>query len=661
MNPLGGIKLKQLPLGFYISAALGLVLFPTLIYLWPQPFDAIDAKVYDLKFRGRSPCEVSPAIVHLDVDDQSVKKFGLWPWDRKISALIVNKLTTLGAKTIVFDIFFPTGGKSPEGDTLFFKSLADSGRVISATALEITHGGDPEIRIRSDHERKEQALYSKAWPIDQSEEEDLWWIYEIPDSHVPLVPIIDNSQYVGHIVSTPDRDGVHRSIPLLILFADRCVPSLSLAALASYRNIVPKSIVIKGSDRISIKHDSGVLDIPVEADGSMLVNWPKKIESFPHYSVAGLLEAEHDPDLKDLIKDKIVIVAYSATGTTDMGTNPLFREFLLSRIHSSALNTMLTGQFITVVHEFPFIVPAAGLLSVLFALVCLRIRHRYGIILAVVICASYGAIVLVSFLWWSYDIPAAGPLLLFAVSAAVFLISRAISMESQADRVAGALERYLSPQMLLSIVADDREIDLSTRRKELTILFVDIKGFSSMSETMHVGYLEEFLNDFLEAMTRAVFDNHGTVDKFLGDGLMAFFGDPIEIENHALAAVCASQQMHREMDRLNEKWSHAGISDISGGVEIRVGINTGMVVVGNIGSQRRMEYTVVGSAVNVASRLQEVAPTGGVLISERTYYLAREHLQCREPRSIKVKGVERPITVCEIESVSDRPCVTDTT
>jgi class 3 adenylate cyclase len=154
-------------------------------------------------------------------------------------------------------------------------------------------------------------------------------------------------------------------------------------------------------------------------------------------------------------------------------------------------------------------------------------------------------------------------------------------------------------------------------------------------------------------MTRAVFDNHGTIDKFLGDGLMAFFGDPIELKNHAQAAIAAGQQMQREMASLNAKWSAMGIGELSKGIHIRVGVNTGMVVVGNIGSQRRMEYTVLGSAVNVASRLQEVAPPDGILVSARTCYLARDSITCKAPRTIRVKGVDREITVYEIESVRE--------
>ena len=170
---------------------------------------------------------------------------------------------------------------------------------------------------------------------------------------------------------------------------------------------------------------------------------------------------------------------------------------------------------------------------------------------------------------------------------------------------------------------------------------------------MDVEYLEKFLNEFFEAMTRPVFDHSGTVNKFLGDGLLAFFGDPVELENHALAAIKAGDQMQKEMVRLNSAWSNTGIPEFEKGIHIRIGINTGLVVVGNIGSIRRMEYTVLGSAVNLASRLQGLATPDRLLISARTYALARDNLKCSAPRKVKVKGIDREVTVYEIESIRD--------
>jgi adenylate cyclase len=146
-------------------------------------------------------------------------------------------------------------------------------------------------------------------------------------------------------------------------------------------------------------------------------------------------------------------------------------------------------------------------------------------------------------------------------------------------------------------------------------------------------------------MTRAVFDNKGTVDKFLGDGLLAFFGEPVEVANHAQAAVAAARQMQGEMTLLNEKWSNMGIKEFESGVHIRIGITTGIVVVGNVGSHRRMEYTVLGSAVNLASRLQALAEPGQIMIASRTWTLVRETTKFKSRQTVRVRGFDRDITV----------------
>lgn len=646
---------RALPSEIYVSALLSLLVLPALIYLWPHPFQTLDAKIYDYKLRFGGPVRIDPRIVHVDVDDRAVQKFGLWPWDRELSGRIVTRLSELGAAAIVFDIFFPSPGKSSPGDRALFQSIEQSGRVVSATALGISLTPEGESLMEDDGKRdglylKREALYRKSWRLDIPGSVRFWWVNELRDSFVPLVPILEASKAVGHIKSTPDPDGVHRRAPLLVRFEDRCIPSLCLAALATYYDIGPDKVTVEEGNVLSVKHSDGTLKVPIDSHGNMIVNWPDRREGFPVYSVTKLFE--EDPRIAGAFQGKIVVIAYSATGTTDMGINPLFTEFLLSRIHSCALNTLLTGQFVRSINPFPLVIPASGVVSLLFCFGCLGLRHRHGIALEVAIAAGFVVFAFVCMRYFSYEIPTSGPLLLFVVTATTLLVTRAISMESRADRVSHAMQRYLSPEMLESVVALNHEIDLSTRRIELTILFVDIKGFSTLSETMEVEYLQEFLNDFLEGMTVAVFDHHGTVDKFLGDGLLAFFGDPVELENHALAAIRAADRMHREMIKLNEKWSGAGIQELADGVEIRVGINTGIVVVGNIGSQRRMEYTVVGSAVNVASRLQEAAPAGGTLISARTFFLARDHIQATGPRTIKVKGVDRQIRVYEIDSTS---------
>jgi adenylate cyclase len=635
---------KRLSPRDYVSL-VPLFLLPLILFIWPQSYALLDAKVFDLKLRFWRSTQINSDIVHLDVDDKAVKEFGSWPWDRRISAEIVDKLTDLGARVIVFDILYASKGITVEGNEAFFTAISASGRVVCATAFGITDSRKGSFH--GDEERAE-AIYERAWRLQIPPQFEMYKVSALSTAHAPLVPVISNSKDIGHIKSLPDGDGVHRSVPLLIRIDDRCVPSLSLAALAAYLGADPQNVRLKDSGEIEIKHPKGTTSIPVDPSTRMLIHWQQPWISFPHYSVTELFRKKADPTLSTRYKDKIVFVAVTVTGATDFGLSPLSNECPLSRIHSCALNTMLTGNFIRRVPAWPFIV-GSMLVALVFCLFAGRVRLLHAILMATLACTGYIIFVAFAFINGFYEIPIAAPFLIFTVPAMVSLTIRGISYESETVRVSKALERYLSPKMLDHIVKQKGEIDLATKRTELTVLFADLVGFSSIAETVDVGYLEQFLNDFFEAMTRAVFDNKGTVDKFLGDGLLAFFGEPVEVVNHAQAAVAAARQMQREMVRLNEKWSNMAIKEFETGVFIRIGITTGIVVVGNVGSHRRMEYTVLGSAVNLASRLQALASPGHIIVSSRTWTLAKDMTKFKSQQTVRVRGFDRDITVYELD------------
>ena len=638
----------------YLALTVSLIA-AAVCFLWPRPFENLDFRFYDLKVAIRDPGPVLESIIHLDVDDKAVREFGIWPWDREMSARIVNRLAQAGAALVVFDVLYAAKGNRPEGNEAFFKALSASGRVVSATAMGITDSDEVRLEFAGDSARID-ALYERAWPLNLPENNRFFEVSRLSDSLVPLTQVIKNSKEVGHIKSNADPDGVHRRVGLLVRYRDKCVPSLALAAAAAHLGVIPKNISVTDAE-IKLKHDRGMISIPIDERGRMSIDWHEPWQRFPkgfrRYSVSDLLAPEADASKLEEYRDKIVVVGVTWTGSTDLGVCPLAKDCPLSRVHSNALSTILTGNFIRSIHSFPFIIGIAVLLSIGFAYAAPRISMLYAVLLFAGLITLYVLFSFVSFIKASYEIPAAGPIFVFIIAGSVSLIITGISTETEAFRTAEALQRYLSPQMLDSIIKENKEIDLSTKRQELTILFADIEGFSTISETVDVEYLEQFLNEFFEAMTRTVFDHRGTVNKFLGDGLLAFFGDPVELENHALAAIKAGDKMQKEMVRLNSKWSTTGIPEFEEGIHVRIGITTGLVVVGNIGSKRRMEYTVLGSAVNLASRLQGLATPDRLLISARTYALARDNLKCSEPRKVRAKGIDREVTVYEVESIRD--------
>jgi len=469
------------------------------------------------------------------------------------------------------------------------------------------------------------------------------------DEVLPLLPIINFSKELGFMTGTADKDGVNRRIPpVATLPEDRCLLSLSLAALKAYWNLSCNDITFSKEGKIEIRHQGMVTAIPLDSRGLMLVNFGPLDEYFTEKTVLDVLSDEPDPARAARYKDKIVIVAVTATGTHDRGPTPVSNRGPLSRVHSNALSTILTGSFIVPVGAFPWTVALTVILAILFSVASQRWPWKLGAGLAIATSLMAAGIVLLAFTVWSYDIASGEFFVIFVPVAVMSLVTRAVAIERKAVRASRALERYLSPELLKRMLDKRPDIDLSAKRMELTILFVDIQGFTTISEQVQVDYIHRFLNDFFTGMTQAVFDHQGAVNKFLGDGLLAFFGDPIPVENHAECAVRAAIDMQKAMMKVNAQWMRSGLGDFQNGLAIRIGINTGLVIVGDLGSARRIEYTVLGSAVNIASRLESLCPPGGVIMSSRTRAMIGNEIECEAPTFVRVKGIHKEIEVYTI-------------
>lgn len=631
-----------------------------LIFLFPHPFENLNNKIYDWKLRISPSQNYSPDIVHADIDNQAVKEYGQWPWDRSLSAKIVEKLSEFGAAVIAFDIFYSSEGKSKQGNEAFFEAIRRAGNVISATGLGTLTDRDEQLKLPQDRSQAD-ALYDTGWPLPVPEHFHLLRVSELrDDSAVPLLPIIQNSKGIGHITGNPDRDGVYRRVALLVRLADHCIPSFSLATLMAYWNLSPDHIVLNGKKEIQIKRGSDLITIPVDTRGMLLVHWGDPWTSFKHYSVKDVLNDAPDPARAGRYKGKIVIIGITATGNRDFGATPLSLNAPLSRIHSHSLNTILTGNFILQISPFPWIIVSSILLAILFPLTTSRLSLTLETLSAGLISLAAFVGATVCLFLWSYDIPLIEAFFVFLPAACGSLLIRGASIEWEAALAKRALERYMPPELLRESFRSGMNPDLSTRRQELTVVFVDMQRFSTLSESVEVEYISRFLKDFFERMTRAILKHQGRIHQFLGDGFLAVFGDLAPLPNHAEAAFAAALEMQKEMAALNSEWAPSGIAEFANGLSIRIGINTGMVFVGDLGSDQRLEYTIVGSAVNIASRLQSLAPPGGILLAARTRALLENPNICRGPENVKLKGFERYMEVYtvypdSIQSSEDSP------
>jgi len=635
--------------GIFVSLSWCLLSL-VILCLLPGLFERLNHRIYDLKmFYRAEPAGGSP-IVHLDVDDQAVRKYGQWPWDRRMSARIVDRLSKLGARVIALDILYTSDGRSKQGDQAFFGAISRARRVVTAFAPIAMGLQVRKLKIGRDRARAD-ALYDRAWNLNTPPSFSFFRVATLRDSGLPLLPIIQSAVGLGHIKATPDEDGVHRRIPLLIQLEDRFLPSLSLAALAAYLDVGPDAITVSPAGHIEIRHGQGMLEIPIDSHANLLLNWRPTLDGFPHYSVLDLFAQDPDPNVISRYKGKIVIVGVTWTGSTDVGTNPLFAEVWLSRVHSSGLDTILAGRFTRKIPFFYTVMAACVIVTILFLLAAVRMRLQHGIILSVSICLIFAALVIGAFLWGSLEIPSVQPFFVFLPAAAAFLAFLAISTDKERDLIRDTFGRYLSEDVVTEILKSRGGVNLTGELREMTILITDLRGFTPMTESLEPSVVLKVINRYFERMTDIVMRHGGTVDQFTGDGILVFFGAPREQPDHASRALACALEMQDSMRDLNEGNLRLSLPELRMGI----GIETGDLIVGNIGSEKRKTYGAVGSPINVAFRVEALAAGGEILVTPSVYERLADELEVSETGEVSLKGISEPMTLYSVIGMKTSP------
>jgi adenylate cyclase len=408
-------------------------------------------------------------------------------------------------------------------------------------------------------------------------------------------------------------------VPLVVLLNNRFFPSINLQIILDYFNVEPGNLIINLGHEIVLKK---TIHIPIDDRGRMFINYAGKwSDTFKHYSFIDILKNSDDPELREILEDNICLISLTATGATDIGLTPLETDFPLSGVHSNIINTVLTQNFLK---EASFLTNLLIFLflSFVIAVVSIFLSPFMFVITALGVISGYGLTAFIFFNKYGIILTLVLPVGAGIVSLFSITVFRFIAGDRERKKLELAFKSYFSPQMLKMIVDDPKILSLSGRRKELTVLFSDIAGFSTLSEKIAPEEIQILLNEYFDEMTNIVFKYDGTVDKFMGDGMLAFFGDPIPNDGHALSAVRSAIDMQKKVKELQKKWANEGRYPF----EIRIGINTGWVTVGNMGSKRRMEYTVLGEEVNLAQRLESNAKPGKILIGNRTYSLVKEKM-----------------------------------
>jgi len=453
--------------------------------------------------------------------------------------------------------------------------------------------------------------------------------------------MIEGARQLGHINATPDGDGIHRRIRLFIRLGDRLVPSLSLAALVAYLNADPKNIVLTPDSQIEVHHPQGTITIPVDFQGRMLINWPRPVwDSFENYPAWDVLDEEEDPSRAERYKDKVVIISIAWTGTTDMGASPIEHVVLLSRVQSSALDTMLSRRFIREVSPSPVVAALSVLVLLAFVPLAVKLRFFHAVILYLFLFAMYAFSVTLALGWASLEIPVAEPSFIFLPGAAACLIARAISTEKDRRQIRETFGRYMSAEVVTEILKSPGGINLKGELRDITVLVSDLRGSTPMGEALEPPQVLRVINRYLDRMINVIMRHEGTIDEFTGDGILVFFGAPRAMPDAAKRAVSCALDMQKAMPELNTENVALGLPELRMGI----GINSGQIVVGNIGSEQRKKYGAIGSAINVAFRVEAQTDRNGgeILITQAVRDRVDGPLELGPPRTVQLKGIAEP-------------------
>lgn len=623
---------------FSIVGIIFLVFILTLIIQVIPAIYSLELKTIDWRFEFRGPLSVEDSpIVLVTIDDQSFDSLpGRWPWPRYYYANVIENLTRAGAKVIGLDVMLDIPDQEEQGrqsDRKLAAAIEKTGNVVLTGKLEerISTG-----QIRS---------------------------YQFPVKPIPLFLQADSSWGITAIQADPD--GIYRRYFVVQKYQDKLLPSFGLQVLRKYLNI-PKDVQPRIT-RDSVK--LGPLAVRLLDDRLMMINFAGPAGSFPSYSFDSVIDDERfDLGVYDLdyfstsllpdgvFKDKIVLIGSTVTELHDNFPTPFFEfknqqgkyqrvEMPGVEIHANAIQTILNSKYFREISNLLSII----LILVLIAGVYLLVLRLPTIWAAVSVVGLLGLYVLIQFILFSrfnLIMSMVGPVIAMSLSFVGSNLHQYIITQREKKMIIGAFERFVPQKVVKELLAHPEKLTLGGEERFLTVLFLDLANFTSVSEQLKPAELVNLINLYLTEMTEIVLKYDGIIDKYEGDAIMAEFGAPVYYEDHALKACLAALEMQRRLSRLNLSQFKKVVTRLS----CRVGINTGNMIVGNMGSRNVFDYTVMGDAVNLASRLEGAnkAYRSSIMVSEDTYQLVKEQVVGRPLDLIRVKGRKKPLRVFEL-------------
>ncbi len=633
------------------SAALILALLLTWAYLFiPQTFFSLNDNLRDFLFNIRGELPKNDRIMIIDIDEDALKQFGQWPWSRSVVAELINKLSDANAGIIGLDIVFAEPDQtSPHRIASKIKGntakLDNYDLILAETLASTPTVGGYVFTFEENDQNKTPMIptvfLEKGLQYNNSMLE--------PKGVVLNLDLLQEKLYSsGFFNNIPDEGGMTRRVPLIMRYKGMVYPSLILEMARIYSGASKVEIYGDGVGVGKIKF--GDFSVPTDHAGRLIVNFRGPRKHFNYISAADILNGNFDA--KE-IAEKFVLVGTSAVGLSDLRSIPFDSSIPGVEVHANTLDNILKGDFLY--ESFNAIVYDLMIIwGIIFVLIFLFSYVNSWLLLPVAIAVMFT--LFETFFYILFDLGLVlnllFPLLAFVGTLIVSVSIDYIIASRQKEFIQRIFARKVSKAVMHDLIKHNQEDILEVRDQDVTIFFSDIRGFTGISETIGSSQkLVALLNRYMTPMVNEIANREGTVDKFIGDAIMAYWNAPNRVDNYADKAVTSALEQIKILERLNvDLHKEFGVT-----LKIGIGIHTGLVTVGEMGSLGRSDYTIIGDNVNLAARLEGLNKLYGttIIISEDTKKQLHEHYTFRSLDIVRVKGKNEAVEVFEVIS-SDR-------
>ncbi|WKZ39567.1 MAG: adenylate/guanylate cyclase domain-containing protein [Anaerolineales bacterium] len=571
------------------------------------PLESLEYSTRDFLMRLRGPQTSSDDIVIVAIDDFSFQWTGYqWPWSRSYLAEIVDQINAGGAKVVGVDILLFEPDADPGGDEAFSEALGESQYAINI--LQITR--------RTDQQFTSQTL---SQPLS---------LYR---------QVLDGTGITSFV---NDEDAIVRSVQAFTSFNEALYFNWAFDAARLYLDVEPPSLTTQ--NRILF---NGQI-IPLSRE-QLLVNFAGPAGTYTTYSAANVALGDVLEQNPDAFRNKIVLIGATTDTMQDVHPTPFSTQNPTPGVEivANTIDTLINGKYLTITPPWMALLITLGA-ALLAYLITLSKRPTLTISLLIVAMIGYVAAAFTIFVRQRYILPVIIPEIMLFLGVILPSLEQAVSQELEKRRVRNLFSRFISPEMVDQMMMT-QDLNSLNKRADVSILFSDIRGFTTLSERMTPEEVVALLNPYLEAMSKVINQHGGTVDKYEGDAIIAFFGEPVPYKDHAVRALRAALDMRKALTELKEKWEDEGRPS---NIEMGIGINSGEVFVGLLGSEQRINYTVIGDNANLASRLQDLTKTYAwpILISESTYQQVKDEFETELVDSVTVKGKTQAVNVYKV-------------